>query len=118
MIDKCEVFEKLLEIEELGEGTTTKHPSVTYEKLVEELKPYEKSMEELCSRKSVKEGYESRWKKEWKIMLGQITLSYIKYFCVECYNCPRGGDDVDLFSQLCKVRWSVLIFLCNMISIS
>jgi len=110
IVDNCDVFEKLLEIEKLGEGTASKHPSVSFDKLVEELEPYGYSMEQLCSPKSVKEGYESRWKTQWKKMLGQITLSYIRYFCVECYNCPRGVkgvkgvDEVDLWCQLLKVR--------------
>ena len=86
---------------------------------MEELKQYSNiPMEQLCAPDSVKMGYESRWKSEWKTMLGAITLGYIKHFCIECYNCPRGVDDVDLFSQLCKVRMECINCVCNMISIS
>ena len=110
IVDNCDVFEKLLEIEKLGEGTTSKHPSVSFDKLVEDLEPYGIPMKLLCAPETGSVNYESRWKSQWKIMLGQITLSYIKYFCVECYSCPRGVkgvkgvDEVDLWCQLCKVR--------------
>lgn len=111
IVDNCDVFEKLLEIEEQGEGNIRKHPSVSFDKLVEELKQYSNiPMEQLCAPETGSMDYESRWKKEWKVMLGQITLSYIKHFCVECYNCPRGVkgvkgvDEVDLWCQLFKVR--------------
>ena len=121
MIDNCEVFEKILEIEEQGpQGKTIKkHPIVTYEKLVKELiEPYEIPIEQLCAPKPGSMDYESRWETEWKRMLDVITLGYLKHFCIECYNCPRGVDDVDLFSQLRKVRMECINCVCNMISIS
>ena len=106
VIDQCRVFEKILEIEEKGKGTRTLHPSVCYEDLKNVLiDPFGIEIEKLCGPQADTYSYEKRWEEDWKGMLGMITIGYIKHFCKECYNCPRGVEDVSSFAQLRKVRF-------------
>lgn len=110
MINNCSVFEKILEIEEEGKGTKTLHPTMSYDKLLKELiTPAGIEIEKLCGPQADTYSYEKRWEEEWKWMLGMITIGYIKHYCKECYNCPRGVEDVSSFAQLRKVRLRVLL---------
>ena len=103
-MDNCNVFEQLLEIEELGKESNG--PPISYEKLESMLSNYDIPMNKLCSPEAKTLSYSNQWKKEWKRMLGVITLSYIRYFSRGCYNnCGRGVDDVmSSYHQLRKVR--------------
>lgn len=106
MIDNCSVFEKILEIEEEGKGINTLHPTMSYDDLKKVLiGPFGIGIEKLCGPRAGTKSYKERWNEEWKKMLGMITIGYIKHFCKECYNCPRGVEDVSSFAQLRKVRF-------------
>ena len=100
VIDNCEVFERLLEIEESGY-----HSKPKYEDFKKELEQFGIPIDKLCSSEENTLSYENSWNStcnsHWICMLGNITLSYIRYFSLECYmNCGRGVDDVTSYHQL------------------